>query len=455
MKRFAALAVVAAVLSLALSCASAPAKKTVPAAPATTTAVTPAASTASVAAAPDIPADMADFLKPYAAATKACRDALIKSATLSAQGKWKSAYQTIDDFDKANTDPFALAMKTSLVLRGAVRSDMHRSFGFADLEEGQDLDTLRNSEGDYMPLPFDPQELADAQAASGVAAPGILSKELGDYYSEVLGRFSGQWAISDEEILAKIVENYAKANGAGVFDAASLLNYAETLTRMDRGDDADAIYRQAIALDPRNANLLYSHAMGLALRGKKQEAMLEIDKAIEAYGEDKARINAIALGARTAAELGDDARTQAYFAVADKDYPDNPTPGILRHIIAIAVGNKTAASEAADALVASYGSNPNVVRTLISTWYSAGGAADAREFLQRNIAKGGEDMTVGTLDFYLAVLIQQDSPIDADKSTALSALDDAESHFKIALGPENEVFGAIAEIRSALLAKGE
>ena len=78
--------------------------------------------------------------------------------------------------------------------------------------------------------------------------------------------------------------------------------------------------------------------------------------------------NAIALGARTAAELGDDARTQAYFAVADKDYPDNPTPGILRHIIAIAVGNKTAASEAADALVASYGSNPNVVRTLISTW---------------------------------------------------------------------------------------
>ncbi len=444
MKRFAALALVVAAISLALSCASGPAKKVVPAAPASTT--------PGVVATADIPAEVADFLKPYAAATKACRDALIKSATLSSQGKWKSAYQSMDDFDKANSDPYALAMKTSLVLRGAVRSEMHRSFSLADLEEGQDLETLRNSEGEYTTFPFDPQALADAQAASGIAAPGILSKELGDYYSEVLGRFSEQWALSDEEILAKIVENYAKANGAGVFDAASLLNYAETLTRLDRGDDADAIYQQAIALDPRNANLLYSHAMGLSLRGKKQEAMLEIDRAIVAYGEDTARINAIALGARTAAELGDEARTQAYFAIADKDYPDNPTPGILRHIIAIAIGNKAAASDVADALVATYGSNPNVVRTLISTWYSAGGAADARDFLQRNIAKGGNDMTVGTLDFYLAVLIQQDSPIDADKATALSALDDAESRFKIALGPENEVFGAIAEIRSALLA---
>ena len=91
-------------------------------------------------------------------------------------------------FDKANVDPFALAMKTSLVLRGAVRSDMHRSFGLADLEEGQDLDGLRKGEGDYTPIPFDPPALADEQASHGVAAPGILSKMLGDYYYDVLGR---------------------------------------------------------------------------------------------------------------------------------------------------------------------------------------------------------------------------------------------------------------------------
>jgi tetratricopeptide (TPR) repeat protein len=432
MKRFAALALAATALCLALPCAAA----------------APEASTVPLPA-----ADIVESLKPYAAATKACRDALEIAATLSSQGKWKSAYQAIDDFDKANADPFALAMKTSLVLRGAVRSEMHRAFGLADLEEGQDLDSLRKGEGDYAPIPFDPVALADAQASKGVAAPGILSRLLGDYYYDVLGRFSGQWAISDDEILAKIAENYAKAYEAGVFDGASLLNYAEALVRLNRGDDSDPIYRKAIELEPKNANILFGYAVSLSIRGKKAEALVENDKAIDAYGEDSSRINAIALGARTAIELGDDARAQAYFAIADKDYPDNPTPGILRHMIAVQTGNRAAASEAADSVVASFGSNPNVVRTLISTWYSVGAAAEARAFLQRSIAKGGEEMTVATLNFYLAVLLSQDSPGDADKAAALTALDEAESRFKTVLGPENEVYRAIADIRAALQAK--
>ena len=457
MKRFAALAMSAAVLSFALSCATAPQKSAVPTteSPAAPTAVPSVATTqndAGTAAVPEVDDGVAEFMKPYAAATQACRSAIEKSATLAAQGKWKSAYQAIDDFDKANADPFALAMKTSIVLQGAVRSDMHRSFGLTDLEEGQDLDTLRNTEGDYQPFAFDPQALADVQASNGAGAPGILSKELGDYYSEVMGRFAGQWAISDEDILAKIVENYTKAFDTGIYDSASLLNHAETLTRMNRGDEADPIYAKAIELDPGNANLLYSHAVALALMGKKPEALPELDRAIDAYGEDPARVNAIALGARTAAELGDDAKKEAYFAIADADYPDNPTPGILRHMVAIVTGDKAAASAAADALVVSFGSNPNVVRTLISTWYSAGGEAEARDFLKRNVAKGGEDMTVGTLDFYLAVLLSQSTPSDADRVLALSAIDEAESRFKIALGPENDVYGVIAQIRAGLQA---
>jgi tetratricopeptide (TPR) repeat protein len=190
--------------------------------------------------------------------------------------------------------------------------------------------------------------------------------------------------------------------------------------------------------------------LSLSYRGKKAEALAEIDRAIDYFGEDSSRIEAIALGARTAIELGNDARAQAYFAIADKSYPDNPTPGILRHLIAVETGHKEAAAAAADGLVALYGANPDVVRTLISTWFSAGEAAEARVFLQRNISKNGDDMTIGTLDFYLAVLMSQDSPTDADRAAALKILDDAEARFKTKLGPDNEVFVAITGIRNAL-----
>jgi tetratricopeptide (TPR) repeat protein len=395
-------------------------------------------------------AAIARFLEPYAAASAACRAVLKEAATLSFEGKWKSAFQAVDDFDKDNADPFALAMKTSLVLRGAVRTDMDRAFGLADLEQGQDLESFRNSQGDYSPIAFDPPALADAQAAKGVAAPGILSKELGDYYFDVAGRFSGKWAISDDEILAKIAEQYAKAYGAGVFDGASLVNHAETLVRLNRGDDSDPIFKAAIALEPKDASVEYRYALSLEYRGKKAEALVEVDKAIAEYGEDQSRIDAIALGARNAAELGDDAKAQTYYALADKYYPDSPTPGILRQMTAVQTGNDAAAAAAADGLVPLYGSNPNVVRTLVSSWYAAGDPAAARAFLDRNIAKSADDLTIGTLDFYLAVLLSQGDPSDADKAAALRALDEAETHFKAKLGPDNQVFGVIAEIRGSL-----
>jgi hypothetical protein len=59
-------------------------------------------------------------------------------------------------------------------------------------------------------------------------------------------------------------------------------------------------------------------------------------------------------------------------------------------------------------------------------------------------------MTVGTLDFYYAVLLAQGSPTDEDRALALKTLDDGEARFKTGLEPENEVFGVIAEIRAAL-----
>jgi tetratricopeptide (TPR) repeat protein len=445
MKRFAALACAAAALALSSSCASAPPKKAPPAAAEAAAPATPAAVDAP-------PAAVAAFLAPYGAATQPCRAALVKAETLSSQGKWKSAYQAMEDFDKDNADPFALAMKTSIVLRGAVRSDQNLAFALVDLEEGQDLEALREAEGDYVPFELDPPALAAAQASKGVASPGILSKELGDYYYDVIGRFSGRWALSDEEILAKALENYAKAYLSGIYDGSSLTNHAEALVRLNRGDESDPIYRKALELDPKGASILYSYATSLAYRGKKAEALSQVDRAIEAYGQDGSRISAIALGARIAAQLGDAARLQGYYSLADAGYPDTPTAGILRHVVSVESGDSAAAAAAADSLVAEYGANPSIVRTLVSTWYEAGDIEAPRAFMERNIAKGGDETNLATLYFYYAIILAQGEPAEGDKALALKALDEAESRFKASIGPESDVYGAITELRAVLLA---
>ncbi len=460
MKRFSALASAAALFwalngvpALAQD-AAAPAAAAQPQAPAAeapaATDQQPAAEAQSQEAAAAEAAAIAQFLKPYASASTQCFAALEQAASLASQGKWKSAFQVLEDFDKENADPFALAMKTSLVLRGAVRTDMDKSFGLADLEQGQDLESLRNSEGEYAPIAFDPPALAETQASKGVSAPGILSKELGDYYYDVIGRFSGKWSISDDDILAKVVEEYGFAVVAGVFDQTSLVKQGDTLARLNRGDESDVIFRKAIAIDAKDPNVRYSYALSLANRGKKAEALVEVDRAVEFYSEDSSRIDGIVLGARVSAVLGDNATTQKYFAAAEKYYPNTPTAGILRHMIALQLGDKPGAAAAADSLVPLYGSNPNVIRTLLSTWLSAGDEDSARAFLDRNIASSQDDLTVGTLNFYLAVLLTQNTPNDADKASALKALDAAETRLKAAIAPDNGVFGIIAEMRNNL-----
>jgi tetratricopeptide (TPR) repeat protein len=410
---------------------------------------------ASAAESPSAP--KADTLAPYAAASADCRSALEKAVALVSQGKWRSAYAALDAFDPDGSDPFDLAMKTEVVLRGELRSDRHRAFALADLREGESLDSLRRGAGDYALIPFDPPAIAASQAAKGAQAPGILSKELGDYYAEVLARFSGQWAISDEEILARLAEEYAAAFAAGVYDGASLLSYAEALVRLKRADESVPVYEKAVELDPANAALRYSYAMSLASRGEKAEALSQAGEAIAASGaasgDASEKLRAISLGARLALELGEAERAEGYFALVDKDYPGNPAADLLRHLVYIEAGKGDAAQAVADALVASYGSSasaPIVVQTLVSAWFSSGEAAAARAFLERNIAKGGDDLIVGTLHFYLAVLLTQDSPSARDKTLALRSLDEAEARLKLAYGEDNDVFNVIAGMRDAL-----
>jgi Uncharacterized protein conserved in bacteria containing a divergent form of TPR repeats len=401
---------------------------------------------------------LADSLRFYSSASKDCAAALQKSAALADAGKWRSAFGALEDYDATNADPYALAMKTSLVLRGAVRTDRHRAFGLADIVEGQTLESLRQGAGDYEEIPLDPPALAAAQAAAGVAKPGILAKELGDYYCDVIARFSGQWFLADDQVVARAIDEYRAAFDLGAYDAASLRNYAEALVRGDRAEESEPIYRKAIELDGGDAELRFSFAMSLVYRGKKAAALPEIDAAIAAYGGDSDKINAIALGARTAASLGDAARAEGYYASAEKAFPHTATAGILRHMIAVESKDAVAAADAADATVAAYGSNPNVVRALVSAWVATGDSAAARAFLERNIAKDGDDLTIGALEFYLAVLLAQGSPSPADRAAALGALDAAASRLKRGIGEggqDNGVFGVIESLRRSLGADDE
>jgi tetratricopeptide (TPR) repeat protein len=447
MTRIAALALAMALLLL--SCATTPKAAESASSPAVVPAVAPDEQPAVEPMAESVVAEM------YAGASESALKVIAEANDLLEAGKFKSAFDALGAADPESQDPFVLAAKTRLALLGAVRTDLHRAFAFVDLEEGLSVEEARSTEGEYENLPFDPPALADALEMSGIAIPGILSRILAEYYYDILVQYEGQWLLPDEEVLAKCADYYGRAYEAQAYDALSLKIYAEVLGRAGRAGDAEPVLREAIAIDPSDPVIRYNLGLSLLAREMRVEALAAFDGSIEAYGEDPARFDSIALAARTASELGDDGLLQKYLASADAVYDGaSSMPNLLRHYICVERGDDAAAMAAADALVGEYGGDPAVVRALIGTWYGAGKIAEAFSFLERNIAGSQDDLTLGALNFYLAVLLIQEAPTEEAPTAALAALDAAEASMTKVLEPENGVFTAIAEMRAALTGEG-
>lgn len=390
-------------------------------------------------------------LASYSGASAECAAALSRAFDLAAQGKWRSAYDGLVSFDAKSSDPYALAMEIDLVLGGALRSDQHSSFALKDLALGETVGTLRQTEGEYDLFPFNPPAFAAAQSASGVAAPAVLSKVLGNYYYDVVSLFSVEGAPPDTALMAACLDNYAKAFAAGLYDAGSLNRQVEFLFKAERSAEAEPVLRKAIELSPQDPAIRINLALCLFDIKHNEEGMKALGEAIAAYGEAPERLQAVAFGARKAAELGYTADYERYLGVIAQAMPDNPTPGLLRHMISVERGWADAATKAADDLMASYPSSPTVIRTLVSTWYNQGKAAEAEAFLKRHVAAAGDEAQAAAFNFYLAVLLGQDAATDADRAAALAALDAAEAGFKKGGKPEDdEVFGVIAELRASI-----
>lgn len=436
------------ILSPAFAQAAAPATKATT--PAATTAA-PAASTPTATAAQPAPASQAAF-DPYADAPSTTKAAVATATKLMNSGKWLSAWTGLALCDRGNADPYLLALKTQICIRGYVQSKLHQSFSLVDLGPSQTLEALRASSQNFDSFDFDPQAATDALVKAGTKIPAILSLALGDYYYDIQNLFAEQWLLSDEEVCTKSLGYYEAAAKDGMSDATSLLHRGELLLRFSRNDEAIALINSAIALDPADPESHYTLGLALAQSGKTADSFAEIDKAIAAFKDPERRFNAEIVAARIAGET-DGTRSEAYLAAAEKEYPTEPAPALIRQLIAIQLGKADAAVAAADQALDRFPASPYVVRNLLSSWIQANDVAAAQAFLDKSLLRFADKAeTMGILQFYKALLLSQ---VEGPTSypAALDILGSAEANFHKVYAADNQVFEAISGLRAQLSAK--
>ncbi|MDP9361584.1 MAG: tetratricopeptide repeat protein [Acidobacteriota bacterium] len=110
-----------------------------------------------------------------------------------------------------------------------------------------------------------------------------------------------------------------------------------------RGDLDDAIrrYREAIAVDPKSADVHNDLAATLALKGRDQEAREEYEKALRlAPGQYDAHMNLGALLSR----MGQNAAAMDHFHLAAKEHPRSFEPHVYLALASAQIGNRAEAT---------------------------------------------------------------------------------------------------------------
>lgn len=376
------------------------------------------------------------------------QEAVTKAEDLAAKGQWLSAWKSLAAFDAENTNAYVLAEKIRLALDGYAQTALHLVFGFVDIAEGQDLESARATPSDAIePVEFHPGELAKAIEDKGEAIPPVLSFMLGDYYYTVWKNYPGQWLQEDAAILGSGAENYDRALAYETFTARSLDRHSEMLMALNRYDGAESVLNKGLALDPENNMLILRLAETYLAAGRSTEVFAEADKVITKPADEGQLNDAYVVAIKAGLALQDKVNLEKYISGFEKSFPDQYMPGLVRHLAAVRLGDSAAADAAADTVTAAFPGDPDVIRSLLSTWLTEKDSASGFRYLDRMIEKAPGDEALAALYFYKALLDAEAAQSPESLPQALADLVKAEEYFKKSYPEGHEVFGMIADLR--------
>jgi tetratricopeptide (TPR) repeat protein len=388
---------------------------------------------------------------PYGAARPEARTVIAAAQKLMVQGQWKTAWDSLVAFDPAGTDPYVLALKIQICLKGYVQTDSHLSFALIDVKAGESLAALRSEGGKGSLVDFDPFTAVQAMSAIDPQLPPVLLLTLGDYCYDVQAIYADKWQASEEEVCSVGISSYEEAQKGGLSTADSLRRQGELLLRFSRNDEAEASIRASLALEPGSLQARRSLAVALAQGGKVPEALTLMDEVIAATKDPEERFGILMAAARIGAQAGA-AQAEPYLKASEAEFPGEPGPVLVRHMIAVQTQGPAEAAIAADKAMDSFPESPYVVRNILSTWLDANAVDQSLAFIDRNMARQTKDTSLAILGFYKALLVAQSRGPEGYPE-ARSILDAAEVHFKASYPAGDDVFQAIEQLRTQLAAQ--
>jgi tetratricopeptide (TPR) repeat protein len=358
---------------------------------------------------------------------------------LVAQQKYASAFAALGQDD---TNEYLVAEKIEYCISYFIQSLEHTMFAFKDFAPGDTFEKLRggSSGGNFQMVLYDPAKVV-APLLTTSKSKGILYLALGDYYHDVVLRYSGRWLKSDLDLYKLAIDNYKQAYNLGFFTAGSLGNYAED--SMHAGDFVSAVplLQKALLIDPSVYNADFNLAYALQQTKQYQDSIAAGENAIKKYANDPNYLmDALLMNAASEEALSRGDAAIEYLtrclAISRQDYR------VFQHLGSayLAQGNIAMADQNLDRLFALAPTNPSASQMVMNVYLYYKHPDALVIFFQRNLSTyKDQPEALGNLNFHLG--LQYESM--GDNKDALAAARDAKANFTLASTYSSDVSQAV------------
>ncbi len=157
----------------------------------------------------------------------------LKVDSLVDQQKYLSAFELLEHRESSGNQPELELQRIQIALEFYTSSNYHRSFGFSNLREGEEINELRKQSGQFDANFYLPIDSILLELIEQYPEDYRLQLQLGKYYNDVFLLFGDRWGRKAEWQLEQSKYYYQKAYKNGIYDFYSLyvLGYYNTLTQ--------------------------------------------------------------------------------------------------------------------------------------------------------------------------------------------------------------------------------
>lgn len=175
------------------------------------------------------------FLLPLAGVNRS-HPVLEEYSRLIASKSYQSAFEYLENNRSRLNSADYVIRKTEMALYYSVSTTLLQRFAFIDIPQNHLLDDYRAQSSIPPTVAFKPDEVLGREIQKD-PDNGELQFWLGQYYFEVLKQYSGEWLISDQELLNKSVNAFTSASDLGFSDPALSRSFGITLVKSGRHNE--------------------------------------------------------------------------------------------------------------------------------------------------------------------------------------------------------------------------